>query len=281
MNAFNKLAVLSVWGAVINSVFQPIWGEFDTGGIAGVLQNGFGANYITWFAIIIATTKLWSLNELEPLKHQSYQIVYLIPILLLQLLPSASIAWLAAAYGSFILFMLLPKQTFSRFAACLLICACLREPTTALMLKVFSENILNTDTLFASFALSVMGYPHNFEANIIMLDTGQPLLILTGCSVFTNLSFLSLLWFSLYVAQGKTVTKKSSLILLLILFLTILTNAFRLALMSLSIENYLFYHDGFGSDFFQWGLLFLTISLSLLGCYYVAPKQNIPITSST
>lgn len=168
-----------------------------------------------------------------------------------------------------------------RLAAILVICASLREPLTALFLKVFSENILSADTLLTSAVLTIMGHGHYFNANIIMLETGQPLLILTGCSVFTNLSYSSLLWFALHVTQDRTVTRLSWLFLLAILSLTIATNAVRLAFMSLSKNDYLFYHDGLGADIFEWGIFLLTITLTLIGCYYASSKQNISYTANS
>ncbi len=277
MFGFRNLALLSIWSAIINAISRPALVDFHSGGILELVQNGIGANYIIWFSLLAASRKLWTPSPSDNKEQSPFQILYLYPILIFQLLPSASISWFAASYGGFILLLNERTKPLLRLAVVLIICTSLREPLTSLFLKIFNENILNADTLFTSAILTIMGYSHYFNANIIMLDTSQPLLILTGCSVFTNLSFSSLLWLAIHVAQDRLVTRYSLLFLLLILILTTFANSVRLAFMSLSKSNYIFYHDGLGADFFQWGLFLLTLILTLIGCYYAPPKQNISI----
>ncbi|MDX1739608.1 MAG: hypothetical protein R3261_15320, partial [Alphaproteobacteria bacterium] len=216
-----RLFHILFFAAVLNAVFRPALQDFKVGGFEELLAGGFGANYIIWFAIWVGLISL-------RLTKKPYPKMFIAPILVLCLIPSASLAWIAAAIAAFGLV----SVAKDKMPALLLIATCLREPITAFCLKLLSGNILAFDAVLANLALQVMGQEPAVSENILVTQSGQPLLVLTGCSVFTNLSFVSLLWMSLIVLAGSKITKGSFVLLIAIVLVTLATNAFRLALMT-------------------------------------------------
>ena len=114
----------------------------------------------------------------------------------------------------------------------------------------------------------MMGQNAFLSSNIVITPNGNPLLILTGCSVFANLSYISLLWFSLYVFYQCPIRRLSWVILGVATGFTLASNAIRLALMTRSTQDYIFYHDGAGAQVFEWGLMALVLVLVIGGCRY-------------
>ncbi|WP_135078810.1 hypothetical protein [Terasakiella sp. SH-1] len=249
--------LLTLWACLISALYRPVVIDFETGGLAQVLSNGMGANYIVWFSLLTGTILL----KRHPI-HIPVTVLWL--ALALMLYPSATLSWIAASFIALHLFLYSHKS----MAALLLLAACLREPLTAVLMKIFAGNILGFDALLANIALTLMGQNALLNSNIIMVDAAQPLLILTGCSVFANLSYISLLWLSLHVFFDCKITPTSWILLIGVTGLTLASNAFRLALMTPSQEAYLFYHDGMGSQFFEWGLMVLSLIIIVGGCHY-------------
>lgn len=247
--------LLTLWACVISAVYKPVLKDFGEGGIGMVLSEGLGANYIVWFSLIAATLILKDITI-------TARLTPLIFPLLLNLYPSATLSWIAASCLSLYLLSL----TRRHIAAILLLAACLREPLTALALKIFAGNILGFDAILTNWALSLMGQTALLQSNIVITGSGQPLLILTGCSVFANLSYMTLLWLSLHVFFQHKIDGISWIVLVLTVLLTLASNAFRLALMTTSTKAYIFYHDGLGSQLFEWGLLLGVLVIVLGAC---------------
>lgn len=252
-----SLPFLFLWVCVISAVYRPILMDYQDGGLNAILANGFGANYIVWFALFAAT---------QALKDQEFKspLLLILSAGVLVLYPSATLAWLAASAIAF----MIAYQTKGNLAALLLLSACLREPLTAVLLKVFAGNILGFDAVLTNAALWIMGQNALLHSNIVITQSGHPLLILTGCSVFANLSYISLLWISLYVFYQRPLTQSSVWILGIVMVITLASNAFRLALMTKSVQAYTFYHDGLGAQLFEWGLMASVLLIIVGGCRY-------------
>ncbi|WP_420548181.1 hypothetical protein [Curvivirga sp.] len=248
---------LVFWACIISAVFRPIIGDFQEAGLNGVLAGGLGANYIVWFSLLIAFMSLRMIRELPPIW------VFCIAIFMM-LVPSATLSWIGASLVAFWIVCHQPKN----LAAILLLAASLREPLTAICLKLFAGNILGFDAIMTNVALLLMGQQPVIESNIVISETGQPLLILTGCSVFANLSFISLLWLTMHVFFKRVITWGSWLLLGVVMFMTLASNAFRLAFMTQSAQSYYYYHDGVGSQIFEWGLMLTVLLVMIGGCKY-------------
>lgn len=268
--AFHHLALLSIWIAFLNAIIRPLKQDYVADGWQNIIANGLGCNFVIWFAFIIASQKLWS----KPPAFANKASLFLLFVMLLFLvLPFASLSWLAASLAALSLILIYQRNSPERLAAGLLLCAALREPATNFFLKTLGGTILNADAFLTGIALNIMGYSSRIQDNIITLENGQPLLILTGCSVFTNLSYVSLLWLAIHVMQGQILSVKSWITLSILLFISTCANGFRLAFMTHSKESYLYYHDGIGADLFQWGLLAFCIFFTVMRCRYVIPAK--------
>lgn len=246
--------LLSLWVCILSAVYKPILQSFEEGGLAGVVSDGLGANYIVWFALICATI----LMKDVPLKGAATRVLCVVGLLLY---PSATVAWLAASLVAGYMVYL----SAGHIAAVLLFATTIREPLTTLCLKIFAGNILGFDAILTNWALWTMGQNAILQSNIVLTQSNQPLLILTGCSVFANLSYVTLLWLSLHVYTQRPIDRISWGILIAAVLLTLASNAFRLALMTGSTHSYVFYHDGMGAQAFEWGLMIGVIFLVLGG----------------
>jgi len=267
-----QLALLTVWTCFINAIALPIRQDYYEGGIVTVISNGLGSNYIIWGAILLGTQRLWTSQKI---RNNNDFLWLLLPAIILQLIPFASVAWVSASYAALIIIAFFPRKTLENLASTLIFCAMLREPTINIFLKVFGQSILSFDAYLASITLNLMGYNNQLHSNIVAVDGGLPLLILTGCSAFTNLSFISLLWILVHVVIGqrKLVKPIQSLSALIVLCISI--NSIRLALMTFSIADYQFYHDGDGASYFQLLLFSLAFLFSYMRCHYATHESTI------
>lgn len=261
--------LMTLWACVLSAVYKPALQDVKSDGFSALLSHGFGANYIVWFALLVGSRIILS-QEIKRNSTRDY--IVLCAALLLICIPSANLAWLAA---SFVALSLINKCP-SPFASLLIFTACIREPITSVALKIFAGNILGMDAHLTNIALKLMGLKALLQSNILITENGHPLLILTGCSVFTNLSYVSLLWLSIYASKNLRLSTLSFLSLTILILLTLGSNAMRLALMTTSEQAYLYYHDGTGSQIFEWGLMALSLLLIIVSSHYETIRKNIP-----
>ncbi|EPJ43964.1 MAG: hypothetical protein OFPI_41290 [Osedax symbiont Rs2] len=243
-----------------NALLPGILAQIIALGFFTALSGGFKQNAIIWMGIAASCYLRWRAYSAAQFRSSMpdrslaqgyYRKQHLICLLLALLLviPSATFSWLVCALAALLWRLHGRVNRSDCSAAVLMIAVALREPVSQLSLSLFAEQILGFDSFLSSLLLS---------ANI---DTGQigniivspdfSLLVLTGCSAFNNASLALLLWLTLCFLLHQKTTAMDSWRLLLLLFLVVLSNSLRLSLMTGSLEDYQYFHQGKGADAFN------------------------------
>lgn len=250
--------------AALNALYPSMLLSWHSNTAAQAISDGFGQNFTIWMAILSSAyllikypvAHLTKPNSPSNLTSKPSAVVILLVLLLL--IPNATCSWLIAALASFGWWKSMPINSISRTAALLMMAVTLRDPLSLLGLNVFTEQLLSFDRLItqAMLNLSISGANHS---NIVMGEQFN-LVILTGCSSFTNISLALLLWLNLTIMIQKTTKTIDFIRIILLITLALLCNSLRLTLMSKSLPDYHYYHQGAGAEIFS----YLSILLVLL-----------------
>ncbi|USP08033.1 hypothetical protein L1S45_12600 [Aeromonas dhakensis] len=201
--------------------------------------------------------------------------------LLLGLLNQWAMVWLNT--GHFNLLLLLIPSASCKALACLLLAASLwrrQQPwdeRAALHIVVaFTLAVLWGQQLFALCSgpvlaldawgvgqwLQLLGWETVQSGNRIERVGGHALIVLKGCSSFSQLYLVALAWLvsSCWLAPGRALHRQLPL-LGLVLLLYIGSNQLRLVLMSLDLRWYGWLHTGTLAQLYQWLVLLLLMTL--------------------
>jgi len=249
--------------AVFNAVLPPALLAIEQAGPVPALLSGFNQSGVVWLSLAVAVHLLLKRPSATNTPHQAQTSaavsaalpVWLICFSFLLIIPLASLAWIVAAALTIVWQRAFDLSVHQK-AACILICAiALRGPVTLVCLTLFSSEILNFDTQAAALLLQLQGTTFSVTENVITNANGHSLLILTGCSVFTNLSLAMLLWLSLTLLYQNQIQRADIWRLAAVIVVQLSLNAARLSVMATDISWYRFLHDGFGETLFEWSTL--------------------------
>lgn len=236
--------------AAITALIPASWLAIQQQGLFTALLNGLDRSPVVWLSLL-ACIGLVLRAPKEPARLNSMtlnQALLLSLLAALLLIPVALLSWLICALAAWCWLQHTPvSQHCRRAAAILLISAALREPLTQLFLNGFAAQILNFDTWLSALFLP-SGESYQVNGNTINQSNGFSLLILTGCSAFTNLSLALLLWLTVMLWRHQHICWQDSWRILLVCLLVLLLNGIRLALMATGPDLYHFLHDGAGAQ---------------------------------
>lgn len=246
---------------VLNAIVKPAILAVRTDGLLAAVTNGFGVNWVVWMALAIG---LWRIQDARdaPVSRTD---VFLISVAAVGLLvPLASASWVsfgaACLVASFI-------RRGDRGAIGLLIIglAALRDPFAKALLDLLAAPILAFDAAASRGFAAILTGSAQANGNVLSAAQDHGLLIMSGCSSLTNLSFALLAWTSILLGFARP---SVWLIVgggLALSILTVLMNAARLSLMSVSLDIYTIVHDGWGADIFLALTTVLTVSTVAIG----------------
>lgn len=248
--------------AVFNAVLPPALLAIEQAGPVSALLSGFNQSGVVWLSLAVAVHLLLQKPSATDTPHQAQTSavrsalpVWLICFSFLLIIPLASLAWIVAAALTIVWQRAFDLSVHQK-AACILICAiALRGPVTLVCLTLFSSEILNFDTQAAALLLQLQGTTFSVTENVITNANGHSLLILTGCSVFTNLSLAMLLWLSLTLLYQNQIQRADTWRLAAVILVQLSLNTARLSMMATDISWYRLLHDGFGGTLFEWSTL--------------------------
>ncbi|MGY3895394.1 hypothetical protein [Aeromonas enterica] len=186
-----------------------------------------------------------------------------------------------AARLIFVLLVLIPSAS-CKALACLLLVASLWRPRQAAderaVLQIglaFTMAVLWGQQIFALFSgpvlaldawgvgrwLQLLGWETQLNGNRIERVGGHALIVLKGCSSFSQLYLVVLAWLvsSCWLAPGRSLRRQLPLLGLVSLFY-VGTNQLRLVLMSLDLRWYGWLHTGFLAQFYQWLVMLLVMT---------------------
>lgn len=278
------LAFLAAFNALLPASLLALHQQ----GFMDAAASGFGRSFIVWLslftclALLVKAAKYLSLEQ--PTRRQIATKVSLTDTLCLLLLalallvPVALFSWLICSLCCLVWLARSSTATkaarLRRAAALLLLSIAAREPITQVLLHSFSAEILGFDTWLSGLLLAG-DEQFSLRGNTINHQDGFSLVILTGCSAFTDLSLALLLWLTAMLWLHQRLRWQDSYRIVLITLLILATNATRLALMATGEQLYRFLHDDFGAQLFD--LLVLVWPLVNIRRY----RKNHPIKTNT
>jgi exosortase/archaeosortase family protein len=149
----------------------------------------------------------------------------------------------------------------------------------ALVLILIKQWLLPIEAGFAVLPLSLFG-SFSIDGTVISNGSGFAIDIVEGCSAFHNTIVTAFVWLSLIKIQKLDFRLKYFYILAIGLLAVILLNTFRISVMSLSEEQYLFWHSGPG----EWIVKALMLG-GVLGLFYFGlaphnPKPSVALSTA-
>ncbi|WP_315983406.1 hypothetical protein [Aliamphritea spongicola] len=254
---FAALSALAALNALLPAALTAIYSQ----GLLQALAEGFGRSPVIWLSLLITYLLCRKARHEQPghrpvSLNRSITDACIAGILTLTLLlPIALLSWLVCAAAA-ICWLRNSRQPYARAAAWLMISIAVREPVTQLLLNGFTDQILGFDTWLSALFLPA-GDQYSVSGNLINQANGFSLLILTGCSAFTNLSLALLLWLSVSLWYHQRLNKTDLLRAGILCLAVLIINGVRLALMATGPELYAYIHDGDGMLIVD-ALLFIT-----------------------
>jgi hypothetical protein len=129
--------------------------------------------------------------------------------------------------------------------------------------KVLATRLTSGETQILAACLWVLGFTPEVDNNLIRVTPDHALVLLSGCSVFSDLGLIILGWlavFSLTQPAGSFPAKYVPAVA----FAAISLNLFRLILMALGPGVHAFVHDGSGAQIYDAAVCLLVISAAWL-----------------
>ncbi|PCI99044.1 MAG: hypothetical protein COB14_06815 [Alphaproteobacteria bacterium] len=263
----SKACLFSVVFAIglVNAMIRPVRDHVNDTGFINALLDGGGISFIVWFAIYCSLDLLLkSGSEVSGKKDwiAAFSAVFLF------IIPSAFVSWLVlAVFAGYCSFTSFKPETFARNAALVMLAISLRVPVSDICLKLTADIFLQFDAMATQLVAGFMNPLIGREGNIIIGSDGHELFIMTGCASFTNISLAFLLWFTLVRTQILVWKRSFTLYIVPLITLVMGINIWRLSMMALSKEDYLFYHDGVGGDIVNVAILLVALGVAFLSIY--------------
>ncbi len=263
-----RLKLFSIVFAVglINAMIRPIREHVTDFGFFDSLVGGFGISFIVWFAIYCSFDFLRKYPD-QDANRKDWSLAFFTMLLLL--IPSAFLSWIALSFfAGYCGFFIFQSGTAGRNACLIMLAVALRVPVSDICLKLSADALLQFDAMATLSLLNMIDPTSVRQGNIIIGSSGHELLIMTGCASFTNISLALLLWFTVVRTQILRWQPVLTLYIIPLSALVMGINIVRLSMMTLSQEQYFFYHDGLGADIINALILLGTLGIALLSIYF-------------
>ncbi len=268
----HQLYAIALGLGVANALLRPVLVAAREQGVSAV-ADGFGVSFVIWLSLAWGFYTLWRTPGQFADSHD-FAAAGVVTCGLL--VPVATASWLVT--GTAALYWLgKTKPNVRAASACAVIAfAALRDPIASLVLRLLAGPLLDFD---ATLVASVLGWANDGIAragNLIYAADGHQLLIMTGCTSYTNMSIALLGWFTISKVMAGEYGRISWPTGLLVALAIFAINIGRLAVMGLGPDAYTFMHDGLGALISEMLMLTSTIFISLLGNRHGTPAQLLP-----
>ncbi len=249
MRNYNTLLCLTLGAGCIN-------------GMSRALLEG-DMNIVVLIAMAVSLHMVWRADAL-PLRRIDIAISMI--TLIGFCIPSAMISW--AVLWCYTLWHLWQRKDNAHIRAALIIMAAIamREPIIMVLLKFFSVSVLSLDTLFVQHIVSLIGESSTRSDNLITMESGRTILILSGCSSVSNLSLILLGWLTYARMYHATWQRVDMVALISLVIMVIVMNWTRLTALTLSSEAYRMLHSEWGFQLYQ--LLLLGLAMLIVRRVY-------------
>lgn len=264
MPRFKLFSIVFALG-LVNAMIRPIREHVIEFGFVDSLIGGFGISFIVWFGIYCSFDLLRKYSD-QKASRNDWVMAFLTIVLLL--IPSAFMSWIALSiFAGYCGFFVFQSATFGRNSCLIMLAVALRVPVSDICLKLSADALLQFDAMATLSLLSMVSPEATRQGNIIIGSGGHELLIMTGCASFTNISLAFLLWFTVVRAQMLCYRAALTLYIIPLTIIVMGINISRLSLMTLSQEQYFFYHDGLGAEIINALILLAALGMAFLSVY--------------
>jgi hypothetical protein len=237
-------------GRVIQSVSRLGW--------TAALLDSFDTSAIVWCACVIGL--LFLMRE-EPDVIRSGDLAAVAVSLLLIMLPTAAMSWLAVAGLSLYMLLLTNPPPARRRGAVILLAVTVPMLWSRLALHLFAGPILKLD---ASLVGRVLGTGHT-ENMVGFADGSGYMVIISGCSWLANTSLAFLCWVTINELARRQWHLRNLLWCAAVCTAMIGVNVIRLSLMGSSVGYYNAIHSPVGDSVVNLMVMTLAIGMSLFG----------------
>ncbi|WP_136680291.1 archaeosortase/exosortase family protein [Neptunomonas sp. XY-337] len=262
-----SLLPILCFGAAANALLPGAIEAATNSGLIGALTAGLGHSFVVWICLGLAVRL-----SLHPTRLSMSYGAWLLTLLLsaLLLIPSAIVAWLTCIAFCALWYTQAERHRHADLAIFILAATASREPICQSFLHLFAAQILHVDAWVSGALLKLLAIPATVAGNTITQESGHSLLVLTGCSAFTNLSYALLLWMSFTLFRHGAITHQDMLRAAVMLVLIFATNSLRLAMMTLDP----FWYETLHSEHSEEILECLSIGIALLSVKRSNPYES-------
>ncbi len=259
---------LLVFGLLLNALVKPIaqW-HFGNSEIANSI---FGIQPGIFVCVLLGIYSLTGSFCSHQANVSRFDLLVAIFVTSLSLLPFAKLSWLALLVASFSGLVSTRKQELFAFktAMVIFIAIAMRDALSTLMMDIFASPLLSFDALMVARLYSLLGLQATAELNMIVRPHDHVVYVMTGCASFKDISIGVLVWFCLVRLQSEKLIPFWIIGSCLVAGAIFFSNILRLALMSVSADHYVFYHEGPGTFLFQGVFLIVILLSTFLGDRY-------------
>jgi len=244
-----------------NALIRPVIVAARDQGPAAAF-DGFGVSFVIWLSIGWGLVTLLRAPGPEATGHD-YAMAGLAAGLLL--VPVATVSWIVTGVLAFFWTHRAKSNVLAASACAVIAFVALRDPIASLVLKLLATPLLGFD---AALVAKVLGWTDGNIAragNMIYAANGHQLLILTGCTSYTNMSIALLGWFAISKALAGEDGRIAWSLGLFVALGIFAINIGRLAIMGLSPAAYTFMHDSHGALISELLMVAVTVFISLWG----------------
>lgn len=242
-----------------NGLIRPALLAVENNGWADALTNGLGTSYVIWCAIGLGLFHFRRAGE-APLGGRDKLIGAL--ALVGFVVPSAIASWSVMAVLALAVLMDRRSDDVIGRGAAIMLAVGLREPMAFLALKLFAAPLLNLDAALTAGLLNLLTGIGTHTGNIVEGPDGHRLVILTGCTSYTNLSIALLSWFAVSRTFVLRWRRRHTVTGLAVGVSVLALNILRLVFMAMGSETYRFFHDGAGVQLFDAAVLTVILALT-------------------
>ena len=257
----HQLFALMLGLGAANALARPVLVAARDEGFMAV-ANGFGVSFVIWLSLGWA---LWALVHApgEQPRKTDYAVAGVFGLSLL--IPVATVSWLVTGLVALYWMNRGTTATIAASACAVVAFAALRDPLASLVLKLLATPLLDFDAVLVAHVMGWISEGAERAGNMIYAADNHQLLILTGCTSYTNMSIALLGWFTISKATLGD-NGRIQWILGLYVALTIFAiNIGRLAIMGLGPAAYTFMHDSHGAPISETLMMVATVLISLWG----------------
>lgn len=136
-----------------------------------------------------------------------------------------------------------------------------------------ADPLLRADASIVGTLLSLTQPDMGWKGTIIGNLQGHSVLVFAPCSSFHNISLGLLCWVAVTKLFRVAWVRGDLAIGLLVCLSVVVLNTIRLYLMALSLENYQYWHFGWGNEIMAWATTATVLTISLWGALRADPGQ--------